>query len=367
MRVVLISLLCLFLCCIQSGCSSKITSSTIKNISDSNEQLSVRLMCTNIETVSTQVKEKEESNKFFKSTESHPNDQGKSCRIKYHKLYNTNRYMVVEGKIGSKGNRYPVVLDTGASQPIFLNVTHVSDNKLPVFPLTNNNADLNGYNLGLCYLSSLELGDMLLTNRQCFYLKPRETANLFGVSIAGSSGGDAVILGLPMLREFNYVVFDNIWKEAEFSYNKSFSPDETGIWDKYPISIEEDFHNNVFLFIEICIAGEPTELQVDTGSGRGLAVSETLWTNISRNIPNIELKESKDYYPYIGRLDCRRGVIPKLQFGNRSLWDAQVSVFPDDSPLVSESEGLIGMKYFEDTVIALDFERSLMWVRNSGI
>ena len=274
--------------------------------------------------------------------------------------------MVVEGKIGLKGNRYPVVLDTGASQPIFLNVTHVADNKLPVFPVTYNDVDLNGYNLGLCYLSALEIGDILFTNRQCYFLKPTETINLLEIPITGYSTDNVIILGLPVLQEFNYIVFDNISREVEFSYNKSFSPDEASSWDKYPISIEEDYHNNSFLFVEICIAGEQTELQVDTGSGRCLAVSQTLWANISRNMQNIKLKKSKDYYPYIGRLDCKRSVIPNLQFGARNIQNAEVAVFPDDSPLIFESEGLIGMKYFENTVITLDFERSLMWVKNPG-
>lgn len=362
MRVV-ICVIFVSICCIQSGCSSRITSSDNTNISDSNESSSVHLMRPTIENASTQIQTNQIKYKD-KDIGNVEKENEEFCRIKYHELFETNHYMVVEGKIGLQGNRYPIVLDTGASQPIFLSIAHVSENKLPVFPVTYNNTGLNGYILGLCYLSSLEIGDILFDNRQCFYLKPRKAINLSGIPIQDSLDDNIVILGLPILQEFNYVIFDNILTEAEFSYDKSFNPDEPADWDKYPISIEEDFHNNFFLFIEICIAGVQTKLQVDTGSGRGLAVSETLWENISSNIPNVELKKGKDYYPYIGRLDCKKSVITTLRFGDRNLRNAEVSVFPDDSPLVSESEGMVGMEYFEDTILTLDFERSLMWVRN---
>ena len=105
-------------------------------------------------------------------------------------------------------------------------------------------------------------------------------------------------------------------------------------------------------------------VQLDTGSGRGLAISEKLWEQLSEKIRNVRLVKATDLYPYIGSLPCRRGVIPKLQVGNRTVKGAKISVFPDDSPLLDRGDGLLGMQYFRDTVMVLDFERNLMWVKN---
>jgi hypothetical protein len=295
-------------------------------------------------------------------------DQNEVCRIKYHKQYYKNRYIVVEGRIGRRGNRYPVVLDTGASQPIFLNMTHVLDNKLPIYCMEETDFDLNGYKLGLCELPLLEIGDITFTNRPCLYLESPDTVKLFGVYIADrSANSNTVIVGLPVLREFKYVMFDNIHHQAEFSYNQSFEAGQEETWEKYPISIEEDFHGNEFLYVRIPIAGEQIELQFDTGSGRGLAIGEGLWEQIASGIPDLNLSRGKDFYPYIGRLSCRKGVVPNLQVGDRMITNAGVSVFPDDSLLLAESEGLLGMQYFQKTVVVLDFEKSLMWIRNQGM
>ncbi|MBN1392397.1 MAG: hypothetical protein JW947_06290 [Sedimentisphaerales bacterium] len=62
-------------------------------------------------------------------------EQAAPCRVKYHKLYSTSRFMVVEGNIGDAGRSYPVVLDTGASQSIFVKDTHVLENKLAIYPM----------------------------------------------------------------------------------------------------------------------------------------------------------------------------------------------------------------------------------------
>ena len=80
---------------------------------------------------------------------------------------------------------------------------------------------------------------------------------------------------------------------------------------------------------------------------------------------NAKLKKGKELYPYIGRLKCRRGVIRELQLGSRTIKKAKISVFPNDSPLLEECQGMIGMDCFRDTVIVLDFENEIMWVKNT--
>jgi hypothetical protein len=284
-------------------------------------------------------------------------EQTQTCRIKYHKLYSANRFVVVEGRIRNGGKKYPVVLDTGASQAIFVKDTHILDNKLSIYPMQTDKAGLNGYNLGLCHLPELQIGNVIFVDWPCLYLerhaKPQDNIK-----------DDSIIVGLTALREFKYVLFDNIRKETEFSYNGLFEPGELGLWEQYPFSIKEDSHGNAFLFVNILVCGEEIELQLDTGSGRGLAIRQELWEKILEKIPNVNLKNGRDLYPYIGLLTCKRGIIRKLEMGKRTVKNAEVSVFPNDSPLVENCRGLLGMQYFQDSVMVLDFENKLMWVKS---
>lgn len=279
-------------------------------------------------------------------------------RIKYHSSYSINRWMAVEGRIGN-GKHYPIVLDTGASVALFVNDMHIRENQLAFSPIKSNKNDSAGW--GTCYLPKLSIGQVTLANWPCYYKEQHMEFRLFGLPLAK---GKAIIAGLGVLRKFKYVKFDSIREEVELSLEKTFEPENQNTWAKYSFEIEEDLGGNTFLFIKIPVAGEETELQLDTGSGKGLAVAEELWDKISQKIQRIKLKKSKDLYPYIGLLTCKRGIIPALKVGERIIKNAGISIFPDDSPIVDRCSGLVGMQYFQDTVIALDFERNLLWIRN---
>ncbi len=293
------------------------------------------------------------SNQIDKDTE-----QQDPCRIKYHSSYSINRWMAVEGKLGN-GMKYPVVLDTGASIALFVNDIHVMENKLAIHPLKSHDGDSAGW--GMCYLPELHLGQVTLANWPCFYREQHTEIQLLGLTLAK---GKAVIAGLAALRRFKYISFDSINKEVELSLEKVFKPDQLDSWTQYSFMIEEDLGGNSFLFVKIPIAGEETELQLDTGSGRGLAITEELWERLHEKIRHVKLKKGIDLYPYIGWLACKQGVIPKLEVGNKTVKNAKVSVFPNDSPIVDQCSGMLGMQYFQDTIIVLDFERNLMWVKN---
>jgi hypothetical protein len=272
--------------------------------------------------------------------------------------------MVVDGSIQKGSSHYPVVLDTGASQAMFVKGVHVLDNDLSIYPMTANTTTPNGYVLGLCHLPELQIGNVAFINWPCLYLEQQAQLRLSGLSIANSSPSDnSIILGLPALREFSYIIFDSVSKEVELSHDEPFQPDDLQMWEQYPISIEEDFHGNAFLFVKIRLAGHETELQFDTGSGRGLALTEELWEQLHPKISDIKLSKGTDIYPYLGRLPCKRGIISKLRVGNRTITNAEVSVFPDDSPLVENCKGLLGMQYFQDAIIVLDFARNLIWIK----
>ena len=285
-------------------------------------------------------------------------EQESDYRVKYHPSYSQNHYMVVEGKL-SNGRTYPVVLDTGASPALFVNDIHILENKSPIYPLKPGGSQSVGW--GICHLPELSIGGMTLVDWPCFYREQHAEVRLFGLPVARDR---AIIAGLPALRRFKYVVFDSVNREVGFSLDEAFEPGRSEQWSQYPLVIEEGLGGNDFIFVRIPIAGEEMELQLDTGSGRGLAIGGNLWEKIRCKIGGAKLRKGQDLYPYIGWLDCERATILNLQVGNRIVRNAKISIFPNDSPLLDGSEGLLGMEYFRDTAMVLDFGRNLMWVKN---
>ncbi len=298
-------------------------------------------------------------NWYDNSTIETPGKYQDPYRIKYHPSYSKNRWMAVEGKIDN-GKCYPVVLDTGASVTLFVNDIHIVENQLAYSPMKSGYNDPSGW--GKCCLPKLNIGQVTLINWPCYYREQHAEYRLFGLPVAREK---AVIAGLGALRKFKYVMFDSIREEAELSLVKTFEPVNHNIWTKYSFDIEEELNGNTFLYVKIPVAGEETELQLDTGSGKGLAVSEELWKKISQRVPQIRLTQDKDLYPYIGLLACKHGVISEIKIGERTIKNAGISVFPDNSPIVDRCSGLIGMQYFQNTIIVLDFERNLLWVRST--
>lgn len=299
-----------------------------------------------------------DKNRSYSAAEVNEEIKGENyCRVKYHPSYSKNQWIVVEGKLGN-GKKYPVVLDTGASVDLFVNDIHIVENKLAIYPYKTSRKNSAGW--GICQLPELSIGEVKFINWPCSYRAQHVELQVFGLPV---NKDKAIIAGLRALREFKYIVFDAVKKQAEFSLENVFDPVNVESWAQYPFVIEESFTGNAFLLVKIPIAGTEIELQLDTGSGRGLAIAQELWEGIEK-FEDVKLKRAKDLYPYIGWLDCKRAVIGKLQVGNRIVRNAKVSVFPDESPLVENCQGLLGMQYFRDTVIVLDFERELMWVRN---
>ncbi len=279
-------------------------------------------------------------------------------RAKYHPSCSANGWMAVKG-VMKNGTEYPVVLDTGASQHFFVNDIHIRENKLAIQPFATSKVNPVGW--GRCLLPQITLGDITWLNWPCLYREQHTQIRLFGLPVAEDK---AVIAGLKVLMEFKYIAFDSINKEIEFSLEKSFEPTEPKLWAKYPFTIEEDFSGNALLFAEFPIGGRPTHLQLDTGSGRGLAVGQSFWDDIRDRMGKVRLTKGTDLYPYIGQLPCKHGIIKELRFGDRIIQNAHISVLPDDSPVLDlDNRGLLGMQYFADTILVIDFEHKLVWVK----
>jgi hypothetical protein len=280
-------------------------------------------------------------------------------RVKYHPSFGQNRWMVVEGKL-ENGKSYPLVLDTGATPALFVTDVHITENKLPIYPFSG---DGESVGWGVCCLPGLHIGNLKFDKICCTYREQHTVVRFWGLPVATDK---AIIAGLPLLRQFSYIIFDNVAQEVEFSHDIEFQPSESAQWARYKLEIAEDLAGNTFLFVTMPIAGLDTKLQLDTGSGRGLVMRTGLWNQLHDRIPKVKLKKDAELYPYIGWFNCQKGKIAELEIGDRLVRDVELAVFPDDCPLMEDCHGFVGMQYFNDTVIVLDFERNLMWVRNKS-
>jgi hypothetical protein len=285
-----------------------------------------------------------------------------NCRVKYHWLHYPIRHCaVVEGRLEKTKRTYPVMVDTGASMPAVVNGIHILENRPAIYPLGNDKS--HSADIGVCYLPELRLGQIMFVDISGFYINKHLEIQFFGVPVVRDN---TILLGLAFLQAFKYVLFDNIKKEVEFSYEELFEPEQLHLWRKYPFVIKEKIKDNNAIFVEIPVEAEKMTLFLDTGCSE-LILPEKTWQIMCSNYTGVKLKTG-DYLFYAReKLSCRKGVIKKLRLGDTTVRNVPVVVLADDvmKSAVGDCNGLLGMSCFQDMVFVLDFHRSIMWIRNN--
>jgi len=206
-------------------------------------------------------------------------------------------------------------------------------------------------------LDKIEIGDVTITAPPCLY-----TLNHYETRVLGRTlwKQRQAILGLELLRRFSYFLIDNISSEVEFGTQNSFQVDAVEMWDRYDMFVEEAAENAKDIIIRIPIAGEITEAKLDTGTSWTLAMTEHIWDDYSTKLQ--VLKESKEQAQFFyGLKNVRKITVSKFSIGDKSMVDAPIIIL--DNSVFKESFILIGIGYFKDTIVVIDFERSLVWVR----
>jgi hypothetical protein len=210
----------------------------------------------------------------------------------------------------------------------------------------------------VCSLPELRIGQVRFINLPSAYIDKHHELQLFGLPVAHEN---AVLLGLPVLQAFKYVLFENIKKEVEFSRSGLFEPEEPNLWRKYPFVIKGK------ISVEIPVEAEKMTLFLDTGCSE-LILPEKTWQIMCSKYTGVKLKTG-DYLFYAHeKLSGRKGVIKKLRLGEMTIKNVPVVILADDvmKSAVGDCNGLLGMSCFQDTMFVLDFHRSIMWVKNNG-
>jgi len=300
------------------------------------------------------------NNPFFKVTRVEPNRvdvkwetdinlERPKCRVK--QLGSTR--VRVMGRLNNNKD-YPVVIDSGCSAHLVVNNVVVLENGLDILPLKV------GLKMGgFCYVAKIEIGDMAITSPPCFYALTHYEKQVLGLTTWKEKD---IILGLGLMQKFKYVLIDNINSEVEFCKEGSFRADSNESWSQYPMSIEADGQNVSRLMVEIPIAAVERKIILDTGADCGLLITEKIWETFSAGLKVVD--ESP------GRIRMRDGwkevkkiVVEKLTVGEESITNATIYVISNNS-IFGTNFSLLGMYYFADTVVVIDFGRKLFWVRN---
>lgn len=247
----------------------------------------------------------------------------------------------------------PMVIDSGCSVDLVVNDMVVKDNQLEIFPFEFPDSTSAGF----CRVDKIEIGNMMITNPPCMY-----TLNHYEKRVLGRTKWKQrqILLGLGLLRKFRYFLIDDISSEVEFSMRDSFQANTIEMWECYDMSIERTVKNDNKTVIHIPIAGEMTKARLDTGTSWSLAMTENIWDEYSTKLQ--VLKESREQARFFhGWNDIKKITVKELSIGHKSMRDASIVVLNDS--VFGEDFILIGIDYFKDTVVVIDFERNLLWVR----
>lgn len=272
------------------------------------------------------------------------------CRVKYRPYYvYTHPTAIVTGQI-PRGKKYPVLIDSGFPSFIWVSDKIILENNLPIYPIKGIPST------GFCHLPFLKLGKVTLRNPLCMYRQQHLELQVFGIPIWREKW---IIVSLGIMKDFRYILLDGVQREVELSAEQSFAPIEPNNWSQYRFTIEEDS-----LMVDIPIEGEDVHIAFDTCCSYGLTVRSKLWAKLSERVKVRGARDYKKLSGLAGWIPCKKMLIPKLAVGNKVIKNAEVLVLPEDKHFKMSSH--LGMKFFKNTVVVLDFERNLMWVKGHG-
>ena len=171
-----------------------------------------------------------------------------------------------------------------------------------------------------------------------------------------------MLLGLGIMRKFAYLLIDNVSGEVEFCAEGGFQADPNESWSQYSMSIEKDELNEERLIVNMPIAGQERQVEFDTGFDSTLDITERTWDEFSNNLT--VLRRGRSYFATPrGLVPCRDITVERLEVADTSIDNAIIHVKSNDTPF-ARGGFTLGMGYFQDAVIVLDFGRGLMWVKN---
>ena len=262
------------------------------------------------------------------------------------------KYIYVYAELNN--NQYPLVIDTGFRGSFLVNDLVVTENNLEIYPITNRDPSFEGF----CHIDKIRIGDMTIENPESYYRPSHYERKILGITTFQQK---KIILGLGIMRLFRYVMIDNIDSVLEFSMD-SYNPESLEAWSQYNMHIDNS-RRTPNLMVDIPIAGENTEITFDTGYDCCLIMTEKIWEQYSTKVHKVKEKKSSVML-LSGLCDIRDVTIDRLRIGDKTLSNESIHIFSDDTRYGPDFFA-IGIDCFRDTVVVLDFEHNLFWVKQT--
>ena len=167
---------------------------------------------------------------------------------------------------------------------------------------------------------------------------------------------------LKLMAQFKYFEFDQIKNEIRSSLKYSFEPNDPTEWISIPFEIQD---NRILL--SILLEGIETTLFMDTGSGPNLMLSEDRTRQLYEVRPDLKNKRkhsTRTYGPYSHGLVKQHYIrVNDLKFNDFTI--NQCKIYYGWSYKNKPYQGTVGFSLFKNTILVLDFENSLMWVKKA--
>jgi len=152
-------------------------------------------------------------------------------------------------------------------------------------------------------------------------------------------------------------MFDNVRKEAVFSKEGAFTPDNPQLWTSYPFFEDPNADNTIM--VKIPIAGQTFDVAFDScGAKPGLELNKKHWQAIEKDL-NVKRLVNTHITVFQGnRWPCKKSTVSKISIGEKTIKNADVNIFDEPDRL-----SIFSLGYFQDTVVVLDFVNNLFWVK----
>lgn len=279
----------------------------------------------------------------------------------------SSKQAVSRCRIGS--NTYPVLFDTGNSTLVHITAAHINENQLPVLAFEYTTAQGNELDLKLAMIEELDLGELHIKNLLATYNLEHTVHQLFGMDAAKVGEDKTLNISLAIMRQFSYIAFDHPKQRMELSLTTRFKPDDAENWKSYRLHIK-----NRRPYIQSTLEGVDVMLLVDTGSSGGLLLTKECFGRISRRQPELQKipkREVTSFAPLSGGPYSCLACSPKDVTFDKCKYPltSEINIIEKgilyDHFMENGFDGLIGLPFFDHTVMVLDFKQHTVWVKKT--
>ena len=252
------------------------------------------------------------------------------------------------------GGQYPIVIDSGNPRYLLITDTIVAEAGLEIYPMQGLGANIGGF----CHVCPLKIGNMEIVHPPCEYTITHYRMRSLGWTWWREK---KLNMGLGLMKGFKYIIIDCAGGAVEFSSEQSFQADASQAWSQYPMTLETDQRGHEWLMVDIDLGSGLRHIILDTGAGSGLIAAKDAWAKLSQGLQIKDVVSDKLIMTY-GLEPCENITLTELRIGDMLLCDAVVKVIDNNNPWGPDF-ALLGIGYFANTAIALDFEHSRLWIQ----